>query len=491
MGKAITYAELERKMHQIAHTLIELGVQKGDRVGIYMARSLETAAAMYGIMAAGAIYVPINPFQPVARTHFLLKDCGIKHLITNQLQKRSLPKVVSENTGLETIVGIDIELAIPTISWEKITNKPTSKPNISILEKDPAYILYTSGSTGTPKGIMHTHYSGLSYAKLSAEAYNLTDKDVLGNHAPIYFDISTFAYFCAPLVGATTIISSEAHIKMPASLSQLIEKEQVTVWYSVPLALIQMLQRGALDQRDMSALRWVLFAGEIFPTKHLRKLMQTWTNACFSNAYGPTETNVCTYYNLPNIPQNNAPISIGKAWGNTEILIKNNAEAPAVTSGTGELLIRSATLMVGYWNRPDLNEEAFYKRKNAFGEEEIFYKTGDLVKVEADGNLTFLGRKDRQVKTRGFRVELDEITTYLLQHEAVEEAAVYTVVDEEGHTLIEAAILTKKRTEEKEITQYLNEKLPWYALPQRVFIRAELPRTATGKIDLKQLKEVI
>lgn len=490
MGASISYSELETQMHQLAHLLISLGVKKGDRVGIYMARSLETAIAMYGIMSAGAIYVPINPAQPVARTHFLLKDCGIKYLVTNAGQKRSLPSVVTKEVNLESVIGTNVALPTCTIEWSDLAQMPSHRPDLSILETDIAYMLYTSGSTGTPKGIMHTHYSGLSYARLSVEAYDLCADDILGNHAPIYFDISTLGYFAAPLVGATTVIASEAHIKMPASLSQLIEKEKISVWYSVPLALIQMLQRGALEQRDMAQLRWVIFAGELFPTKHLRQLMLQWPKARFSNAYGPTETNVCTYYHLPAIPENDLPISIGKAWNNTEILILGKDNRPLRTGQVGELLVRSATLMEGYASRPDLNKKAFYFTKNQFGIQKKFYRTGDLVKEESDGNLTFLGRKDRQIKTRGFRVELDEITTFLLQHPNVEEAAVYPVLNEEEQTLIEAAVILHSHEDikEQDLIQHLKNQLPSYALPHKINIKQQFPRTATGKIDLKLLK---
>jgi len=237
LKNSITYADLEQQMHQIANLLIDLGVKKGDRVGILMARSSETAAAMYGIMAAGAVYVPINPSQPVTRIHFLIKDCGIQHLLTNKGQKRNIANVATKESGLKTVIGTEIGLPINTISWKKVAEQPAIRPNISILEQDTAYILYTSGSTGKPKGIMHNHYSGMAYAKLCAEVYSLTENDVLGNHAPIYFDISTLGFFATPLVGATTIIASEAHVKMPASLAKLIEEEKITVWYSVPLAL--------------------------------------------------------------------------------------------------------------------------------------------------------------------------------------------------------------------------------------------------------------
>lgn len=489
----LDYNELLEKMNQLANQLVELGVKKGDRVGIYMARSLETAVAMYGIMQAGAIYVPINPSQPASRTLFLLEDCGIEHLVTNAAQKRNLAQIINKNTVLKTVIGTEVELPVQTISWKAVFQKSTKSPKVNILEKDRAYILYTSGSTGIPKGIVHTHYSGLAYAKLCVEAYNLTEKDVLGNHAPIYFDISTLGYFAAPMVGATTIIASEAHINMPTSLAKLIEQTKITVWYSVPLALVQMLQRGALEKWNMQHLRWVIFAGELLPTKHLKALMNVWGNTRFCNAYGPTETNVCTYYNVPEKLVSDAPVSIGKPWGNTEILIVDEEKKPVDKGTVGELLVRSGTLMDSYWGRPDLNKAAFFTLKNEGEMETVFYKTGDLVKEESDGNLTFLGRKDRQVKTRGFRVELDEISTVLLQNKAVLEAAVYTISNKEEEVLIEAAVILKQGTDatNEDLILHLKKVLPSYALPHQINLVTEFPRTATGKVDLNFLAQGI
>ncbi len=486
LGKQVTYRELERQMHQIAGVLKGVGVKKGDRVGIFMARSLETAAAIYGIMAAGAIYVPLNPGQPVSRTYFLLKDCGIEVLLTNDGQKRNLPAVITAESGVKTVLGTTTDLPCQTMSWTEIYAQDDNPPAVNILESDPAYLLCTSGSTGVPKGILHTHRSGLAYAELSVADYNLCENDVLGNHAPIYFDISTLGYFAGPMARATTIIASEAHVKMPASLAQLLEKEQITVWYSVPLALMQMQQSGKLSALDLKKLRWVIFAGEVYPMKHLRRLVNELPQAKFSNAYGPTETNVCTIYNFSELPENMTSLPVGKVRGNTEILLLQDGK-PAES---GELLVRSPTLMQGYRNRPDLNEKAFYKRPTAAGGTEIFYRTGDLMRRDADGNLLFLGRKDRQVKVRGFRVELDEITETLLRHPQVTAAAVYTRTTADENTEIAATVTTSdpENLTEADLILYLKKELPPYAVPANIRFVKEMPRTATGKIDLKALQ---
>lgn len=487
----ISYLDLYRKTNQLAHLLVDLGVKKGDRVGIYLRRSLESAIAVYGIMKAGAAYVPLDPDAPAARTRFLLKDCGIRHLITGRAQINTLNEALSEGIKLESIIGTNEGHAGRTIPWEDLDQLPAENgPSVRILGQDLAYIMYTSGSTGAPKGIMHTHGSGLSYARLSAQLYGLNSTDRIANHAALHFDISTFGYFSGPLVGATTVIIPEAHTKMPASMTQLMEQEKITVWYSVPLALVQLLSHGLLDQRNLGTIRWVLFGGEPFPSRHLRKLMDHWPQAKFSNVYGPAEVNQCTYYNLQAPPENGAAIPIGEVWDDTEILIVDQNNIPVEPGEPGELLVRSATMMKGYWKQPLLTEKSLHSIRGS-GYDKVFYKTGDLVRLNAGGELMFLGREDRQIKTRGFRVELDEIEAVLLRHDAVIEAAAFSISNKSEGLLIEATVILGDGMDlsEKELSNYIGLHLPFYAMPRKINFVHSLPYTSSGKIDRVKLKK--
>ncbi|MEM1327114.1 MAG: amino acid adenylation domain-containing protein [Bacteroidota bacterium] len=492
LNNAITYQKLDEKTNQLAHWLIEKGIQKGDRIGVFMNRCLESAIAIYGIMKAGAAYVPLDPSAPADRIRFVMNDCAISIILTTKGQRRQLKEVIAEPSSLQYIFGCFLKNEdYQYEDWTALERNSITPPKVNILGQDLAYIMYTSGSTGQPKGIMHTHDSGLAYAKLSAALYDLNKNDIIANHAPLHFDISTLGYFTSMYVGATTIIVSDAHTKMPASLSQLIENEKITIWYSVPLALIQLLQRGVLEERDCSSIRWVLFGGEVFPTKHLRAIMQQWSQARFCNVYGPAEVNQCTYYHLDEPPQEDDAIPIGYIWNNTEGIILDENDEVIDHQGVGELLIRSATRMQGYWNRPDLTAKGFFRQRDSSGFERIFYRTGDLVQRNAKGELLFLGRKDRQIKTRGYRVELDAVTAVLLSHEAVAEAAVYSIKNEADETAIEAALLLKdgETLDLSAIKKIATEKLPLYARPQAYRILDEFPRGATGKIDFKQLQQ--
>lgn len=492
-GQGLTYAHLVQRANGLAHILCAHGAARGDRVGIFMNKSLDTAVALYGIMKAGCAYVPLDPFAPVARIAYVMRDCGIRHLVTTDL-KLAQTNLLAEDTGeLRYLIGATEQEGFTCLSWEAVYAAATeAAPEVALTEQDLAYILYTSGSTGTPKGIMHTHRSGLSFALWAAETYGLVPHDRVSNHAPLHFDLSTFDFFATAVAGATTVIIPEAITKFPASLAKLMQDEQISVWYSVPFALIQLLERASLEKRDLSALRWVLFAGEVFPTKHLRNLLAALPQARFSNLYGPTETNVCTYYHVTSLPEDSdEPIPIGKPCANLEALIVD-AEGNAVTPGTpGELLMRGGVVMLGYWGRPDLNERGFFRRKMFGGHyEHLFYRTGDLVEQMPDGNLKYLGRKDRQIKTRGYRVELDEVEVALLSHEGVEEAAVFPVPDGQGSNLIEAAVTAKEGVTltEELLINHVAARLPSYAVPAKVRVLAIFPRTSTGKINRRELQ---
>ena len=210
----------------------------------------------------------------------------------------------------------------------------------------------------------------------------------------------------------------------------------------------------------------------------------------FSHMYGPAETNGCTKYNISTLPNSEASIPIGTAFVNMESLVVDEDDQEVEPGQTGELLMRGPTLMQGYWGRPALNGRAFLRRPVHADFDKVFYRTGDLVQVRTDGQLKFIGRKDRQVKVRGYRVELDELEDELLSYEKVEEAAVFLVEEEDENKRIDAVVLLKKDTSTtpSELILHLKSRLPGYAVPSKVNILDDFPRTSTGKIDYRQLQ---
>ena len=499
-GVGLTYAELLQRANGLAQWLVGSGVKRGDRVGIYLNKCLESAIAVYGIWKAGAAYVPLDPNAPIERTAYAINHCGIRCLITQKGRRSRIPDLLKASPKLSSIVGLPdsfelnksgINKPLSRCDWGELPVSDVA-PDVRIMEQDLAYIMYTSGSTGTPKGIMHTHRSGLNYARMAAYTYGLTHEDRLGNHSPLHFDMSTLDYFSGPLVGATTVIIPAAYTKLPASLSQLVQDEEMTIWYSVPFALIQLLLRGVLGERDLSQLRWILFGGEPYPAKYMYGLMEKLPQARFSNVYGPAEINQCSYYHVPpvaegeSVPDAIAPI--GHIWANAEELVVDSADQPVAAGEVGELLVRTPTMMQGYWQQPELNKTCFYRTTIA-NQTAVFYRTGDLVQ-EIDGQYHFVGRKDRQVKTRGYRIELDEVEAALVAHTQVEEAAAYTVPTHEGSHQVAAAVILKSddSLSQADLLRFAAEKLPAYAVPQQLEIVTSFPRTGTGKIDRRALQ---
>ncbi len=490
---SLTYGQLLSGSAQLAHALIADGVAPGERIGILLRKGLDSAVALYGIMSAGAVYVPIDPAAPASRVAFLIRDCGITRLVTSDAMAGALEALEGEGVSLAAVYGVSDDAAspFPSVAWEEMTGFPEALPNLSTTEQDLCYILYTSGSTGTPKGIMHTHRSALSWAEITASVYRLGPADVISNYAPLHFDLSTLDYFGGARAGATTVIIPEEYTRFPASLAKLIASERMTVFYTVPFALVQLSAPGILDDLELDRLRLVLFGGEPMPMKHLRKAMGKIPHAQFVNVYGPTETNGCTHYPIERpLPKSMSSLPIGKPYPNVEIRVLDNEGHPAAIGDSGELLVRTPTLMRGYWGRHDLNEGAFHKTTERGGLPEVYHRTGDLVSPMEDGDLRFLGRMDRQIKSRGSRVELDEVEAVLLANSEVHEAAVYAVPDDAGILAIHAeAILTTESTAtEKDLLDHLRSVLPAYALPVAINVRTSFPRTSTGKIDRLEMQ---
>jgi len=481
----ITYADLAAKSNQVARHLKKLGNQKGDRVGIFINRAIESCYALYGILMAGCVYVPIDTNLPTQRILTLINDCSINTIISTHAYKKQIIGVLEIKSTLRHLVGIS-DLDSDTIScwdWSDILTLDESSLDINIKADDNAYIIYTSGTTGHPKGIVHTHQSGGSYAKLSADLYQVTHTDILGNHSHLHYDISTMGYLTLPSVGGCTSIVPEAHTMFPTSLAQLISKEKMTIWYSVPLALIQVMQSGAFETLDYSALRWILYGGESFALKHVEHLRKYLPHVEYSNVYGPAEVNQCTYYNYDKDSVLSEPIPIGSVWPETDIIIMKDDKV----SESGELLVASSTQMKEYWNQKERTQSSFISQPDANGEMRRYYKTGDIGSLNLDGDLVFLGRKDRQVKVRGYRVELNEVESVLLQHNEIDEVAVYALKEKDANVIYAKVKGKFDDFNERTLKKYLSNLIPLYSIPQNIEVVQQIPRTTAGKVDYKAL----
>lgn len=495
LDESLSYEELASRSNQLARSLAELGVRRRDTVGIYMDKCIHTPVALHGIMKAGAAYVPLDPSAPAERVAAVIADCGIRHVVSMPDKLKRI-EALPELGRPEWVVGPSADGAgsVRCVSWSDVAAAPTEPPaKLKLIGDDLAYVIYTSGSTGRPKGIMHTHASGLSFSRWAAREYGLGTGDVLSNHAPLHFDLSILDFFAGAVAGCSTSIIPEEYTRLPASYSKLIADHRITVLYTVPFAMIQLLLRGVIEQRDLSALRWAIFGGEPFPVKHLKALMDQLPHVAFDNIYGPAEVNGITHCVVPRLDGKETTVPIGPIADHAEALIVDETDAPLARGEIGELLVRSPTMMKGYWDRPELNAKAFYRRTLVPGHDEVFYRTGDLVVEQPDGAMVFVGRKDRQVKVRGYRVELDEVEAALGAHDEVEEAAAVTLPAGDGSRRIVAAVTLRAggSAEARTLLAHAKRRLPWYAVPSEIAVRADFPRTPTGKTDRRALAELL
>ena len=278
----------------------------------------------------------------------------------------------------------------------------------------------------------------------------------------------------------------------PADYGRFLDQAAISVFYATPAILTSLITHGRLDEHRWEHLRLVLFAGDVMPPRHLSRLMQTITAASWFNLYGPTETNVCTFFEVTAPPAiGQARISIGQACANFELLVADTNGVPVAADQEGELWVRGPGLMTGYWGRPEQSADAFVPnplQPGLFGDR--FYRTGDRVRREADGNLTFLGRLDNMIKTRGYRVEPEEIERLLLRHPQVAEAAVLPVQDDTAGTLLKAVVAHGADTppSTRELQRLCAQHLPDYMIPRHIEFTRTLPKTSTGKLDRALLR---
>jgi amino acid adenylation domain-containing protein len=484
--RCISYADLDLKSNEIASALHRIGISCGERVAIFRRKGIDTVAAIYGTLKAGCAYVPIDSKAGVDRLALILRDAGVRLVFTDPLLASQLEPAIQANS-IRWVAGADDQNTL--LKFRDHGGGPSVGGGAAPLADAPAaYVLYTSGSTGVPKGVEHTHSSAVAFASWAAEHFNISSNDRLSCHAPLNFDLTTFDLFAAMHKGACVVLIPDDVVLFPQRIAELIENQRITVWYSVPFALMQLTDRGNLGSRNLSALRHIIFAGERYPPAALRRLAALVPHARLTNLFGPTETNVCTFH--PVTAEDLASdefCPIGLPCPYASILICDPLGNPVSPGEPGELLVGGLSVMRGYLNRPELNAKVFFESGN-FGK---VFRTGDLVSASATGLYRFHGRLDRQVKVRGYRIDLEEIENTLLTCPGVTAAAAWIENRKNGLNQLAAAVAADSAIEitEEVLVRQMVRSLAQAAVPQRIWVLDYLPRTANGKIDYAALQE--
>ena len=334
---------------------------------------------------------------------------------------------------------------------------------------------------------MHTHASALSFINWCSKIFEFHYQDCFSSHAPFHFDLSIFDIYLPIKHGAKLVLIDENMNKQPKYLAEYIFQNNISIWYSTPSILKLLIQYGQMERYDFKALRYVFFAGEVFPVKYLREIKALWPHPRYFNLYGPTETNVCTYYEVPKeIPaQRQYPYPIGRVCSNDDDKVIDKQMKDVECGQVGELCIRGGSLMHGYWGKPDQTAQTLFRDE----QNNIWYQTGDIVQKNENGDYIFLGRKDRMIKRRGYRIELGEIENISYRHPAVHEAAAFCTHDQKNDVVIQVCLdCGEEKPSLIDVKKFYAKNLPLYMIPDRVTFLLSLPKTSTGKIDYQTLK---
>lgn len=485
-----SYGEVAQGVRALSGWLAGTGAGVGDRVAIWMDKQPRYAQAIFAALRTGCVYVPLDGGQPVARVATILADAEPVVLVVDgrrlaELDAAGLPASVRAIV-LADEGGTDRLRSVPVCSWTDAVaagGSAADRPPAEVGGEDLAALLYTSGSTGVPKGVQIAYRNLAAFIDWTRDELDVGPADVFANHASFNFDLSTFDLFVAASCGAALWIVDDAGARDVAGLAAGIREHGVTVWYSVPSVLHLLTVSGALTAEAAASLRYVLFAGEVFPLPQLRALAgRLPAPVALYNLYGPTETNVCTYHRVrPEDLQRNRPVPIGVPVGDAVVsIVDEDGRELDGPGAVGELVVRGSCVTPGYWRREQESTVAGHCR----GE----HRTGDLVSLE-EGRLVYRGRRDRMVKLSGHRVELGEIEAAVLRHPAIAEAAV--VVTGAGPTARLELYYTLRpgagRPNLVELKRHCVRHLPRYMVPQTATCLAELPHNANGKIDHRRL----
>ena len=491
LDSSFSWPEVADRVRRLAGLLVSNGVQPGDRVAVIRPKGHESFEAVHAILQAGAIMVPIDPMAPAEAVAPVLKDSGaiaiVGHAATikrsGALDSKTLQLILA--TGATDKMPIDRALQIVNIDDLRGFDPEVALP--SVAPDDPAYLIYTSGSTGTPKGILHTHASGLAYASATVKEHRMTAADRVGSMTGLHFDMSTFELYAVPLAAAALVQMSEPHLRFPASFTERAAGERTSMWYGVTFLLQQILERGALAERDWTHLRMVMFAGEVFPAAALRALMNALPNTQFVNVYGPAEVNASNTWELPGPPLDDEPVPIGPGLAGAQMLIVDEDERPVPNGTKGILWISAETRMREYWNRPDLTDET--RRPNPVGPD--WYITGDVATLDDDGVVWFHGRSDHQVKLRGIRVELEGVESTITNHPDVLHAVAGPWGGEPGTLAVSVVLAPDSDLDLRSLQRWAAKKLPAVAVPASLQVTDTMPQTPSGKIDRKVIRAIL
>ena len=492
----LTYGALDELSNQLARALRESGCSRGDRVAFLLPRSPMTIAAVIGILKADCIYVPLDLRSPVSRLAGVIELCEPKVVLAGPATEAPIRELVAAGA-----FSPGVRLGWMGRSWPSGPSLPNAGFHMAEIESLPkhaldswnrpddlAYILFTSGSTGTPKGVAITHRNVTTFIQWALEFFDLGPQDRIGGYTELSFDLSTFDIHASFAAGAELHVVPEELKLLPPKIVGLMRDSELTHWLSVPSFLEHAVRFDCLRPDDLPAMKWVTWCGEVLSTPSLLHWMKRLPHVSFANLYGPTETTVASScYVIPkDFDDPKAPIPIGRACSGEQLLVLNDELTPVPSGEVGDLYIAGSGLSPGYWKEPERTRDVFLSDPFCRNPSARIYRTGDLARTDEDGQVHFLGRRDQQIKTRGFRVEPGDVEVAMRSLPEVASCAVvsFSTKDRSDKLMGCAYVPSNERVPTtKELRESLGRLLPDYMIPVRWKAVNRLPLSDRGKVD--------
>ena len=478
-GARLTYRELDRASDRLAGVLAARGITRGDRVIVFMDNCREAVIAIFAALKAGAVFSPINPSTKAEKLAFVLDDCRARALITQEKLRAVASVALAEAPSITlTVVAGAREPLRGALSFEAALAAEAEPPGNPGIDLDLAMLIYTSGSTGFPKGVMMTHQNVVVAATSITTYLENTADDVILNVLPISFDYGLYQVLMAAKVGATLVL--EQSFAFPQAIFARMTAERVTGLPLVPTMAALILQMRDLAPGAFPHLRYLTNTAAALPPAHIARLQTLFPTARLYSMYGVTECKRCTY--LPPAELTRRPGSVGIAIPGTEAYVVDEHGARVAPGVVGELVIRGAHVMKGYWENPEATARAL--RPGPFEWEKVLH-TGDLFRADADGFLYFVARKDDIIKTRGEKVSPKEVENALYALPGIREAAVVGVPDPVLGLALKAVVAADPQAKltAHDVIRHCARHLEDFMVPKMVEFRDALPKTESGKIS--------
>lgn len=486
-SQRLTYAEIEASANRLANALRQQGVQRGDRVAIWLPNSVEAVVSVFATLKAGATFTFLNPTTKPDKLIYILNNCRAVALVAPAQQEQVLPSILEAAPSVQKAICCggperDAALAGRLVSWERMLSLASNeRPACPSIDIDLAAIIYTSGSTGVAKGVMSTHLNMVSAARSINQYLRNTAEDVLINVLPFSFDYGLYQLLLAFLAHGRLVL--ETSFVYPAAVLRRMEEERVTGFPGVPTMYALLLQMD-LAAYDLSALRYMSNTGATLPVEHIAAIREKLPHVTLYSMYGLTECKRVSY--LPPEELSRRPGSVGRAIPNSEVRIVDEAGRPVRPGEVGELIVRGANVMQGYWEMPEETAKVFRPGRYP---SEVWLYTGDLFRMDEDGFLYFVARRDNMIKSRAGKVSPKEIEDALYRLPEVAEAAVRGEPDPVLGQAIVAYVSPRSgcHLSERDVLRHCTRHLEDYLVPQRVHILPTLPKSPSGKIQLSGL----